>query len=164
MENVTPQQLGVIAILTLIAMSVSMIAHNWGALVALFQRYVVVNRFEDVAPVVTSSEVVEERPSTAVVSQTDSVQTDRQPQTSVPPREVMLDMYRLLRAHGVSREKARPVLKAAGFPLDNNLWAQAAATEAAPEDDLPLTPITRRPYDPRLYHKDDPALQYQPPE
>lgn len=81
--------------------------------------------------------------------QTDSP-SDRQPIS----RDVMLDIYRLLREHNVSRERARPVLKAAGIPLDNNLWT------AALEEGAIVTPIAGRVTRANFA---DPDLDYQPP-
>lgn len=66
-------------------------------------------------------------------------QTDRPAVAAEPSREIMLDMFRLMREYGIPRERARPILKAAGLKLDNNLW-----TEAAPEEEY-TTPIANRP-------------------
>lgn len=72
--------------------------------------------------------------------QTDSRQTDRQPTQAQPGRAELLTLYQTMRAAGISREKARPVLKGVGLPLDNNLWADAAPTEDAAH----VTPIVGR--------------------
>jgi len=84
-------------------------------------------------------------------------QTEVQTDKPALSREIMLDIYRLLREHQVPREKARPVLKAAGIPLDNNLWSQVAPPSQEPTE---LTPIAGRPKSGQFH---DPALEYQPP-
>jgi hypothetical protein len=92
-----------------------------------------------------------------------ALQTDRQPaQQPIPTisRDVMLNTYRLLRKYGVPREEARPVLKAANIPLDNNLWTQAAPPAEKPEEYR--TPIADRPTR-ASYYDDDPDLAYQSP-
>lgn len=108
----------------------------------------VMSRSEDGAPRLSPSSV-----------QTDGVQTDRQPDAKAPGRAELLTFYALLRAAGISREKARPVLKGVGLPLDNNLWAQA---DPKNEDDTLITPIAGRPTR-RSYYTDDPDLRYNPP-
>lgn len=75
-------------------------------------------------------------------------------------RAKLLDTYRALRKHGISRKDAQALLHMWNLPLDNNLWAQAATPEPPPEQTY-HTPIAGRPTDPRLYH-DDPELEYQP--
>lgn len=79
-----------------------------------------------------------------------------------PTREQQLTLFRLLREYGVPREKARPALKAAGWVLSNDVWAQAAPPEPEPADDLLITPyagrITRR-----HYYPGDADMEYQAP-
>src|SRR5262249_44438672 len=96
--------------------------------------------------------------------QTDNVQTDRQPPTAKPGAEELLTLYKLLRAHGIAREEARPVLKSVLLPLDNNLWRDAAPPPAAEADgdDTLVTPFAGRPTK-RSYYPDEPSLEYQPP-
>ena len=88
--------------------------------------------------------------------QTDSRQTADKPPPAAPSRDVMLNTYRLLRKYGIPREEARPVLKAAGFPLDNNLWA-----DAAPPEPARVTPIAGRPT--RAEFQTDPEYPYEAP-
>lgn len=90
--------------------------------------------------------------------QTDSVQTDRQPASAAPGRAELLTLYQTMRAAGIGREKARPVLKAVGLPLDNNLWAEAApSADEAPH----VTPIVGRPTNARF--ETDQDFPYQAP-
>ena len=124
------------------------------------RRYVVakpVKHFEDTAPVVMSrSEDVAflDYPSSL---QTDSGQTADRPSAPAFSRDVMLDTYRLLRRHGVTREEARPILKALGMGLDNNLWASAV-----PSDEPHVTPIVGRPTSAR-FDVTDPDYPYRAP-
>lgn len=95
--------------------------------------------------------------------QTDSADSpDRQ---TAPTREQQLTLYRFLRELGASREKARPVLKAAGWPLDNNLWTEAAPAPPPPagDDDMMTTPFAGR-VTRKSYYPDQPELEYQPPQ
>jgi len=90
--------------------------------------------------------------------QTDNRQTADKPLPPAPSRDVMLNTHKLLRKYGVPREEARPVLKALGLPLDNNLW-----TDAAPTDDAPhVTPYVGRPTSARF--ETDADYPYQPIE
>lgn len=113
-----------------------------------------VNSSEEDAPDVMSRS--NETPPQNIPSslQTDNRQTADRPAAPPISRDVMLDTYRLLRKYGIPREEARPILKAAGLPLDNNLW-----TEAAP---VHVTPIAGRAT--RAAFDTDPELVYQPPE
>jgi hypothetical protein len=113
----------------------------------------------DAAPVVMSreqSDTPDEVPS--ALRQT-APQTDRPPSPPPLSRDVMLDIYKLLREYNVPRERARKVLKAAGIPIDNNLWTQAMP----PTDDEPaaITPIAGRATRAQFA---DPDLAYQPLE
>lgn len=80
------------------------------------------------------------------------------PAAATYTRAQLLTLYRLLRAHEVSREKARPILKEAGIPLSNDVWAAAAPVEEEPEY---ITPIAGRPTRAKYY--DDPEMEYQAP-
>lgn len=83
------------------------------------------------------------------------------PPVWAPTREQQLTLFRLLREYGIPREKARPALKAAGWVLSNEVWAQAAPPPPPAEDDAPYeTPIAGRPTG-ATFH--DPMLEYQPP-
>lgn len=88
----------------------------------------------------------------------DARQTPDRRMIPKPTPEEMLDVFRVLRAAGVDREKLRPSWKAAGLPLDNNLWTQAAPLP--PEEPQTITPIAGRPTDAKFH---DPELSYQPP-
>ncbi len=114
-----------------------------------------VNNYEEAAPIVMSrSESVApvDRPLSL---QTDSRQTTDKPAHVAPSRDVMLNTYRLLRKYDIPREEARPVLKSAGLPLDNNLWADAAPPE--PEH---VTPIVGR-QTAAQFERTDPDYPYQ---
>jgi hypothetical protein len=100
-----------------------------------------VNDYQEAAPVVMSRSADTAPVERPLSLQTDSRQTADRPLPPAPSRDVMLNTHKLLRKYGVPREEARPVLKALGLPLDNNLW-----TEAAPaDDDTYATPIAGRP-------------------
>lgn len=102
-----------------------------------------VKRYVAPRPRDTSSSVASAAPSFLSSPETDSLQTAyRQPQPAQPGRPELLTLYQTMRAAGISREKARPVLKGVGLSLDNNLWA-----EAAPPDDPHITPVAGRPTD-----------------
>ena len=58
--------------------------------------------------------------------------------------EQLLTLYALLRSSGVTRDRATPALKAAGIPVNNNLWTRAAPP-APTEDGEYRTPIAGRP-------------------
>lgn len=109
-------------------------------------------------PVVNSSPVVMSRAEDDTIENPPLSLRQTDPQTDRPPitREIMLDVYKLLREHNVSRERARPILKAAGIPLDNNLWTQAAP----PPEPISVTPIAGRPTNAEFR---DPELTYHPP-
>lgn len=120
-----------------------------------------VNDYADDAPVVMSRSEVSDLPSPVSVSQTDSPQSsDRQP-TSVPTREQMLDIYKLLREYNVPRERARAAFKVAGLPLDNNAWTAAKPAEVEPTDEI-ITPYAGR-RTKASYYPDDMELEYSPP-
>jgi hypothetical protein len=81
-------------------------------------------------------------------------------------RAQLLTLYTLLRAHGVSREKARPALKEAGIPLSNDVWAAAAPPDPAAADDTQparILAIRERGRERIIPWHDDPELEYQPP-
>lgn len=118
------------------------------------QHYVSVRRLRDSDLGVMSRNENAVPPSTPLSQRQTAPQTDRQAVPPVLPRNVMLDMYRLMRKYGIPREEARPIIKAAGVPLDNNLW-----TLAAPDDDTQLTPIAGRPTSAQF--QDD--LEFHPP-
>jgi len=116
----------------------------------------VVKDFFVSAPDVMSRSEDDDRP-VALSALRQTAPTDNRPrEVALISRDVMLDMFRLLREYNVPREKARSVLKAAGLPLDNNLW-----TAAAPDDDTHLTPIAGRPT--KAQFEQDPDMAYEAP-
>ena len=116
-----------------------------------------VSDYEQPAPALMSRVEDDRAPSMPSSLQTDSRQTSDKAMMPVPSRDIMLNTYKLLRKYGIPREEARPVLKAAGLPLDNNLWVDAAPPE--PEH---LTPIVGRPTSAR-FDITDPDYPYQAP-
>lgn len=95
------------------------------------------------------------------VSQTDEVQTSDRPMMPKPTPDKMLDIFKVLRAAGIDRDELRGPWRAAGLPLDNNLWAKAKP--AAPEDDdVLITPYAGRRTKASFY-PDEPELEYKPP-
>jgi hypothetical protein len=113
------------------------------------------------APVVMSRSDEGDRRLSPSSLETDSRQTADSAVRPALSRDVMLDTYRLLRKYGVPREEARPILKAAGVPLDNNLWSQAAPPAKEYDDDTIVTPWAGRRT--RASYYDDPRLEYQQP-
>lgn len=99
----------------------------------------VVKSFFSSAPVVMSRPAIPDHPVAPLSIQTDEKQIPDRPTISEPSRNEMLDIFRLMRRYGIPREEARPILKAAGLKLDNNLW-----TAAAPPEDEYTTPIAGR--------------------
>jgi hypothetical protein len=163
MQNPPPAQLAdaVALVILSIALITGLASMLFGWVVRQWDHFVnrsqisdtdIMSRSQDEAPQKTLSSHRQTAP-----------QTDRQPAQPAPSplsRDIMLDIYRLLREHNVPREKARPVLKAAGIPLDNNLWTQAASSTDDAED--VLTPIAGRPTK-ASYYPDDLDLEYQSP-
>lgn len=93
-----------------------------------------------------------------------SLRTDdgRTETTAPQPRfteDQLLTLYTLMRAHGVTRDKATPVLKAAGIPMNNNVWTKAAPP-ASTDDGEYRTPIAGRPTA-AVFETGD--LAYEPP-
>jgi hypothetical protein len=117
---------------------------------------VIVNPSQEPTAHVMSRSDTAPTPSMALSLQTDGVQTDRQPATVKPGRVELLTLYSTMRAAGITREQARPALKAVGLPLDNNLWAEAAPPEAPH-----VTPYAGRPTNARF--ETDADYPYQAP-
>lgn len=117
-----------------------------------------VKHYEDAAPVVMSRSVDATSENAPSSLQTDSRQTADRPMMRVPTPDEMLDIFRVLRAAGIKREVLRGPWRAAGLPLDNNLWTQAAPH--APDESLTLTPIAQRPTNAEFR---DPEFAYEPP-
>jgi hypothetical protein len=139
------------------ALTIGLISMLIGQIVRLWD-WLTVNRFRSDKHIVMSSAASENTQNAPLSLRQTAVQTDRPPMSPSLSRDVMLDMYRLLRMHGVPREKARPILKAAGLPLDNNLWSEAIP----PDEEAPaMTPIAGRPT--RARYQDDPELVFEPP-
>ena len=95
---------------------------------------------------------------TASALETDSRQTADRPMMPVPTLEQMLDIFKVLRAAGIKRETISSVWRAAGLPLNNNVWSKA---EPPPPEPLTVTPIAGRPTSAEF--RDDPELAYHPP-
>jgi hypothetical protein len=115
-----------------------------------------VKRYVEVRPRVMSRSDVAPTPSLASSLQTDSRQTADKPATVKPGRAELLTLYSTMRAAGITRDQARPALKAVGLPLDNNLWA-----DAAPPESPHVTPIVGRPTSARF--ETDADYPYQSP-
>lgn len=147
----------IVALIAVSALVIGLLSMLVGRLVAWWDRVRSVKHSQNSNAVVMSRSRENERPSLPSSLQTDSRQTADRPMIPMPSRDIMLDIYKLLRKHGVPREDARPVLKAAGLPLDNNLWSQAA-----PPEPIAVTPIAGRPTS-AAFRQDDPDLRYEAP-
>lgn len=119
----------------------------------------VVKPYQERTAHVMSRSADDDAPSRPSSPQTDNAQTDRQSAQAAPGRAELLTLYSTMRAAGISREKARPALKAVGLPLDNNLWAEALP--ATPADESYVTPIVGRATSARF--ETDPDYPYQAP-
>ena len=117
-----------------------------------------VKRYVAPRPRVMSQGENDTPPSRLSSLQTDSRQTADTPAPPAPTRDVMLNSHKLLRKYGIPREEARAMYKSLGLPLDNNLWAEAAAGSEAPH----ITPIVGRPTSARF--ETDADYPYQPIE
>lgn len=98
-----------------------------------------VNDYQDTRP-----RVMSRSENTVLVERLSSKdgQSDGRTDSLVYERAELQMFYTLLRKHGVSREEARPVLKAMRIPLSNDVWASAAPAA----DDTPhVTPYAGRP-------------------
>jgi hypothetical protein len=107
-------------------------------------------------------EIMSRKPISAAPSMPSSLQTDSRPipdrrMMPVPMQPEMLDIFKVLRARGVTRTEIVGLWRAAGLPFDNNLWTAAAPDE----DDTHITPIAGRPT--RAQFDVDPELQYETP-
>lgn len=111
-------------------------------------------------PVVMSNRPTPSIPSPSLSLETDAPKAPDRPMMPVPTRDQMLDIFKVLRAAGVSRDTIGPAWRAAGLPLNNNLWSDAAPD---PDDAIILTPIARRPVDGKWY-PEDPKLEYKGPD
>jgi hypothetical protein len=111
-------------------------------------------------PAVMSSTPSRPIPSPGLSLETDARQTPDRPMMPVPTRDQMLDIFKVLRAAGVGRDTIGPAWRAAGLPLNNNLWSDAAPD---PDEHLILTPIAQRPVDGK-YYPNNPELEYKGPE
>lgn len=87
--------------------------------------------------------------------QTNDAQTPDQTNDPAARRQKLLDTYRPLRKLGMSRDDARALLNRLGYPLDNNLWV-----EAAPNDEEYKTPIVGRATSAR-FEVTDPTFPYE---
>lgn len=96
-----------------------------------------------------------------------TVQTLRQTAQTTSERDIskekMLDIFKVLRAAGVKREHLAKPWRAAGLPLDTNLWLDAApAPQPPPAEPEYMTPIAGRPTKAQFEY-DEPELNYQAP-
>lgn len=132
---------------------------TWAALV--YWRPSPVSHSEDSDPHVMSRSEEDDLLSRPLSPQTDDAQTDRRVEMKAPGRAELLTLYTAMRAAGMSREKARPALKAVGLPLDNNLWVEAAPAAGNPDEPQYVTPIVGRPTAARF--ETDPEYPYQAP-
>lgn len=96
-----------------------------------------------------------DRPSLEDRRETDARQTP----IVLPERKIkaeeLLTLYALMRRYNIPREAAAAAFKAVDLPFNSNVWR-----DAAPEEDVQVTPIAGRPT-PAKFH-DDPELEYQP--
>jgi hypothetical protein len=91
--------------------------------------------------------------------QTDDRQTTDRRTMPVPTRDQMLDIFKVVRAAGIKRDQLAGAWRAAGLPLDNNVWADAAPAEQPAQH---FTPIVGRPTN--AVFESDPDFPYvQPP-
>lgn len=88
--------------------------------------------------------------------------TDEAPDGRTPPqptRDEQRTLYRLLRAHGITRDEARAALRPFGIAIGNDVWAASAPAD----DDADYT----TPYAGRRtkaqYYPDSPELEYAEP-
>lgn len=104
-------------------------------------------------------------------SRLSSLETDRRAdrQTEQPARvsaEQLLTLYQLMRAAGIGREDARAAFKAAGLPLNNDVWSKAAPPPKVPQptddDDTMITPYAGR-RTRASYYPEEPELEYRSP-
>jgi hypothetical protein len=107
-------------------------------------------------PEIMSSATPKPMSSPALSLETDAPKAPDRPMMPVPTKEQMLDIFKVLRAAGVSREAIGPAWRAAGLPLNNNLWS-----DAAPPDDEIVTPYAGR-VTKKDYYPDRPDLEYKP--
>jgi len=100
----------------------------------------IVKRLDDNRVAVMSRDPISDAPSTvsAAMRQTGTQTPDRR-MIPAPTREQMLDIFKVLRAANIKRETIAGPWRAAGLPLDTNLWSAAA-----PDDDTHITPIAGR--------------------
>lgn len=99
-----------------------------------------------------------------------SLETDgRRTETTAPgpkfTEDQLLTLYGFLRELGVTRDRATPILKASGIPVNNNLWTRAAPLApdvSVGDDDTTLTPIAGR-RTRASYYPEEPDLEFSPP-
>jgi hypothetical protein len=113
------------------------------------------------APVVMSRTPEPDRRLSLSSLQTDSQTTSDRQTIAKPTEQQMLDIFKALRAAGVKREAIAGPWRAAGLPLDTNLWSKAAPSEKDDDDDTIVTPWAGRRTKASYY--DDPRLEYQQP-
>lgn len=168
MNELTPQQIDqagqvIVGLIVLAACLIGAAMLLWGKVDEWRDRH---NVLSSAAP----SEAMQRRPSPQTDGRTDeNPRTDGAliPQLAITPerRAGLVALCQVLRAAEINRDEARLLLRGVGLTLSNDVWTDAKPAPAAPPAaPVALTPITQRPYDPTLYHQDDPALQYVAPE
>lgn len=119
------------------------------------------------APIlIMSREEVAPLPSLPSPLETDGRRTETTAPQAKFTEDQLLTLYAGLRAHGMVRDKASQILKGAGIPMNNNLWAKAAtpppSTAPAEDDDVLVTPFAGRRTRASFY-PDSPDLEYNDP-
>jgi hypothetical protein len=134
---------------------------NWSAIYWMVEQY---NGF-----VMSHSEIERDtdeavRPLPDATDGSDGRTDDAEDETPVARPEAVLALLAALRAgRPVSRDAARALLTPLGMTFPNAMWTQAAPAAPQPAD-LPLTPITGRPYDPALYDPIEPQAAKPAPQ
>lgn len=145
-------ELAIGVIMTIIIGAALAIIVGWGKFVEWRERV------KSNGPVVMSRASSPAPQHTASALETDVRQTPDKPMMAVPTPEQMLDIFKVMRAAGIKRETIGAVWRAAGLPLNNNVWSKA---EPLPPEPLTVTPIAGRPTSAQF--ADDPELVYHPP-
>lgn len=123
--------------------------------------YHIVKGSDERAPVVMSRSEYNSPPFERLSLETDSAQSSDRRTIPTPTREEMLDIFKVLRAAGIKREALAGPWRAAGLPLDTNLWSQAAPPEKPTEQGaIHLTPIVGRPTSAKF--ETDPDYPFEP--
>jgi hypothetical protein len=123
-----------------------------------------VNSLPEPAPAIMSQPKPPAPQSTPSSLRTDDGRTETTAPQSKFTEEQLLTLYTFLRGLGATRDKATPILKASGIPMNNNLWSKAQAPAPPPveDDDTHITPFAGR-RTRASYYPDDPKLEFQDP-